>query len=61
MNAQEIIDIQCLDNDGVAERFGDGKAPNIRPTDAALLTFARNCGTEYAYVFENARCACIEL
>ena len=54
-------DIRCFDNDGVPERFGDGKAPNIMPTHAALLTFARNCGTEYVYVFDDGEWHCHKL
>ena len=50
-----------VDSDGVPERFGDGKAPNIMPTHAALLTFARNCGTEYVYVFDDGEWHCHKL
>jgi hypothetical protein len=54
-------DIRCFDNDGVPERFSDGKAPNIMPTHAALLTFASNCGTEYVYVFDDCEWHCHKL
>lgn len=38
---------------GTAERHSDGNPPAIMPTHASLLTFARNCSTEFLYVFEN--------
>ncbi len=46
-------DIRSLANDGTPERFTDGNRTVVMPTRAALHEFARNCGTEYVYLFEN--------
>lgn len=46
-------DIRSLANDGTPERFTDGNRTVVMPTRAALHEFARNCGTEYVYVFED--------
>jgi hypothetical protein len=46
-------DIRSLANDGTPERFIDGNRAVVMPTRAALHEFARNCGAEYIYVFED--------
>lgn len=46
-------DIRSLANDGTPERFTDGNRAVVMPTRAALHEFARNCGAEYIYVFED--------
>ena len=46
-------DIRSLANDGTPERFTDGNRAVVMPTLAALHEFARNCGAEYIYVFED--------
>ncbi len=46
-------DIRSIANDGTPERFTDGNRPALMPTRAALHEFARNCGTEWVYLFEN--------
>ena len=46
-------DIRSLANDGTPERFTNGSGPAVMPTRAAVHEFARNCGTEYVYVFED--------
>ena len=46
-------DIRSLANDGAPERFTDGNRAVVMPTRAALHEFARNCGAEYIYVFED--------
>ncbi len=46
-------DIRSLANDGTPERFTDGNRAVVMPTSAALHEFARNCGAEYIYVFED--------
>ena len=46
-------DIRALANDGTPERFTDGNRAVVMPTRAALHEFARNCGAEYIYVFED--------
>ena len=35
------------------ERYSNGNQPTTMPTRPALLEFARNCGAEYLYVFED--------
>jgi type 1 fimbria pilin len=55
-SAQTLVaggDIRSLANDGTPERFTDGNRTVVMPTRAALHEFARNCGTEYVYVFED--------
>jgi len=54
-------DIRSLANDGTPERFTDGNRTVVMPTRAALHEFARNCGTEYVYLFENGRWDCMRL
>jgi hypothetical protein len=46
-------DIRSLANDGTPERFTDGNRAVVMPTRASLHEFARNCGAEYIYVFED--------
>ncbi len=46
-------DIRSLARDGTAERFTDGNRSVLMPTRASLLEFARNCGADYMYVFED--------
>jgi len=54
-------DIRSFTGNGMAERFADGNRPVIMPTRAALNDFARNCGTEYVYVFEDEAWNCHKL
>lgn len=46
-------DIRSLANDGTPERFTNGNRTVVMPTRAALQDFAKNCGAEHIYVFEN--------
>lgn len=54
-------DIRSLANDGTPERFTDGNRTVVMPTRAALHEFARNCGAEYIYVFEDNAWNCSKL
>ncbi|MDZ4853211.1 MAG: hypothetical protein SGI77_28310 [Pirellulaceae bacterium] len=54
-------DIRSLANDGTPERFTDGNRTVVMPTRAALHEFARNCGTEYVYLFENNCWECLRI
>ncbi len=54
-------DIRSLANDGTPERFTDGNRTVVMPTRAALHEFARNCGTEYVYLFENGCWDCMRI
>ena len=54
-------DIRSLANDGTPERFTDGNRTVVMPTRAALHEFARNCGTEYVYLFENGFWDCMRI
>jgi hypothetical protein len=54
-------DIRSLANDGTPERFTDGNRTVVMPTRAALHEFARNCGTEYVYLFENGSWDCMRI
>ena len=54
-------DIRSLANDGTPERFSDGNRTVVMPTRAALHEFARNCGAEYIYVFEDQAWQCHKL
>jgi hypothetical protein len=54
-------DIRSLANDGTPERFTDGNRAVVMPTRAALHEFARNCGTEYVYLFENGCWDCMRI
>ena len=63
-SAQMLVaggDIRSLANDGTPERFTDGKRTVVMPTRAALHEFARNCGTEYVYIFEDDAWHCHKL
>jgi hypothetical protein len=53
--------IRSLANDGTPERFTDGNRTVVMPTRAALHEFARNCGAEYIYVFEEEAWHCHKL
>jgi hypothetical protein len=54
-------DIRSLDANGTVDRFSDGNRAVTMPTLAALHDFARNCGTEYVYVFEEHAWHCHKL
>ena len=54
-------DIRSLGSDGTPERFADGNPTVLMSTRAALNEFARKCGTEYAYVFEDDAWHCHKL
>ena len=55
-------DLRCLDRaTGAPERFSDGNAPANLPSPDVLLDFARNCGAEYLYVFDDGAWSCKEL
>lgn len=54
--AQALVaggDLRSIGSDGTPERFADGNRTVIMPNRAALHDFARNCGAEYVYVFED--------
>jgi len=62
--AQTLVaggDMRSLERNGVVERFTDGNRPVTMPTRASLTDFARNCGTEYVYVFEDDAWHCHKL
>lgn len=63
--AQALVaggDLRCFDETtGEAERYSDVNPPAIMPTHAALLTFARNCSTQFLYVFETCAWHCHKL
>ena len=55
-------DLRCLDRQtGTPERFGDGDPPARMPTNEALIDFARNCGAQFVYVFDDGAWSCKEL
>lgn len=43
------------------ERYSNSNQPTTMPTRPALLEFARNCGAEYPYLYENNRWECLKL
>ena len=54
-------DLRCLDRDtGKPEPFSDGDPPSTLPTQEALIEFARNCGAQYVYVFDDGTWSCRE-
>ena len=54
-------DMRCFGQDGRPERFADGNRAAQMPTRLALVDFARNCGTQFLYVFEDGRWHCEKL
>ena len=55
-------DLRCLDRKmGTPERFADGRPPAILPTHDSLVEFAKNCGAQYVYVFDDGAWSCKEL
>ena len=54
-------DIRSLENDGTPERFTDGNRMVVMPNRADLHEFARNCGAEYVYLFENGCWDCLRI
>ena len=62
--ASELVaggDLRSLEHDGTAERFADGNRAVLMPTRSALLDFARNCSSEYLYLFEDGVWSSTEL
>lgn len=62
--AQTLVrggDLRCLQREtGEPEYFSDGNPTAMMPTNAALIEFARNCGANYVYVFEDGTWSCKE-
>lgn len=55
-------DLRCLNREtGKPERFADGKPPATMPTQEALIEFAKNCGAQFVYVFDDGAWSCKEL
>ena len=55
-------ELRCLDLEtGIAERYSKAGAPAVLPTHEALLEFARNCGTQFVYVFDDGAWSCTAL
>ena len=55
-------DLRCLDRPtGEAERYSDGDPPAILPNNGSLIDFARNCGVQYVYVFDDGTWSCKKL
>lgn len=55
-------DLRCLDRaTGTPERYSNGNAPATLPTHDVLIEFARNCGAQYIYVFDDGTWSSREL
>ena len=63
--AEELVaggDLRCLDRTtGNVERYSSRNASAILPTHDALIDFARNCGAQFLYVFDDRSWTCREL
>ena len=63
--AEELVaggELRCLDREsGTAERYSNSGEPAILLTYDALIEFARNCGAQFVYVFDDAAWTCREL
>jgi hypothetical protein len=47
-------DLRSLDREtGKPEHYADGDPPAMLPTQESLIEFARNCGAQFVYVFED--------
>lgn len=51
-------DLRSLDRDGTPERFANGDRSQILPTRVSLHEFAKNCDSEFVYVFQDGAWHC---
>ena len=55
-------ELRCLDRKtGTPERYANARPPAILPTHDSLIEFAKNCGAQYVYVFDDGAWSCKEL
>ena len=55
-------DLRCLDRrDRKTGTLADRDPPATMPTREALIDFARNCGAQFVYVFDDGAWSCKEL